>query len=131
MSVKSGDVVLYSAFGRTLNALVLNSRSGEVSHLGKGGEPILTLAVVKQPAWDAPHKRPNPIQAATTVPEIEIVNDVVHASHEFDEDFLKKHGSSPAQIAAQRGHGEWREISSRQVQQQPRRFQSAEPAAAE
>ncbi len=32
---------------------------------------------------------------------------MVHASHEFDEKFLKKHGRSPAQIASQRRHGEW------------------------
>lgn len=110
--VQIGDVVLYSAFGRVLNALVLKLRVGEISHLGKNGEPLLTLAVIKQGGWtgNAPYKRPNPIQEATATPEIEIVHDVVHASHEFDEEFLRKHGRSTSDIASQRGHGEWSEV---------------------
>jgi len=103
------EVVLYSSQGATQVALVLSAREGEVSHLGKNGEPLLTLAVIKKPGPNAPHKRPTGLQAVVATPEIEIQHDVVHASHEFDAEFLKKHGSSPAQIASQRGHGEWTE----------------------
>jgi hypothetical protein len=101
-------VVLYSAQGRTQMALVLNSRDGEVSHLGANGEPLLTLAIVKQIPPNAPYKRPVGVQVVAT-PEVEIVHDVVHASHEFDEEFLKKNGDSLAQQLSQRGHGEWSE----------------------
>jgi len=98
-------VVLFSAFGRTVPALVLAARFGEVSHLGANNEPILTLAIVKQPAPNQPYKKP------VAVPEIEIQHDVVHFSHEFSDEFKKKHGDLPAQIASQRGHGEWREYT--------------------
>jgi hypothetical protein len=108
---KVPSVVLFCAFGRSVPALVLSSRSGEVSHLGANDEPLLTLAIVKQPAPDQGYKKPVGVQAAVAVPEIEIQHDVVHCSHEFDEEFKKKYGSTPAQIAAQRGHGEWREYT--------------------
>ncbi len=44
--VKVGDVVLYRAFGRTVNAIIKAIRRGEVSHLGKNGEPLLTLSFI-------------------------------------------------------------------------------------
>lgn len=110
MAKPLSEVVLYTAQGRTQAALVLSARVGEVSHLGKNGEALLTLAIVKQPAPNAPHKRPTGLQTAVAVPEIEILHDVVHTSHEFDAAFLERNGSTSAQIAAQRGHGEWTEL---------------------
>jgi hypothetical protein len=105
---KVGDVVLYRSLGRTVNALVMSSRLGEVSHLGKDGEPLLTLAVLKQLPPNAPHKRPTVLQASVAEPEIEIVRDVVHVSHEFSPEFKRDKGlQTPAQIASQRGPGEW------------------------
>lgn len=106
------EVVNYTSQGRTVKALVLSSRSGEVSHLGKDGEPLLTLAFVKQPAPNAPHKRPTVLQAALATPEIEIAHDVVHASHEFSDQFKEDKGLlTEAQIVAHRGHGEWSEAA--------------------
>jgi|HubBroStandDraft_4_1064222.scaffolds.fasta_scaffold03927_4 hypothetical protein len=105
------EVVNYTAQGRTVKALVLSARDGEVSHLGKSGEPLLTLAIKKQPAPNAPHKRATPLQDATSTPEIEIVHDVVHASHEFSAEFKEKKGiKTVAEIATHRGHGEWSEV---------------------
>lgn len=105
------EVVNYTALGRTVKALVLKARDGEVSHLGKNGEPLLTLALVKQPAPNAPHKRATPIQESTGTPEIEIVHDVVHASHEFSKQFKEARGlRTDADAAAHRGHGEWSEV---------------------
>lgn len=108
---KVGDVVTYTRQGRAVNALVINSRDGEVSHLGKNGEPLLTLAFVKFPAPNAPHKRPTVLQAAVSEPEIEIERDVVHVSHEFSAEFKKQKGiSTEALIATHRGQGEWSEV---------------------
>src|ERR1700722_1446873 len=90
------EVVNYTAQGRTVKALVLSAREGEVSHLGKNGEPLLTLAIKKLPAPNAPHKRPTPLQDLTITPEIEIVHDVVHASHEFSAEFKEKKGVNTA-----------------------------------
>ncbi len=105
------EVVLFTDGRGTRPALVLSSRVGEVSHLGKGGEPLLTLAVKKLPAPNADHKKPTPIQVATAVPEVEIFHDVVHASHEFSKEFKEKKGiRNDADVAAHRGHGEWREF---------------------
>lgn len=106
---KQGDVVIYTRGGRSVNALVLSSRDGEVSHLGANREPLLTLAFVKFPNPNPiVNKRPNPVQEATTVPEIEIEHDVVHASHEFSPEFKREKGlATPAQIASLRGHGAW------------------------
>lgn len=107
---KVPEVVTYSVLGRAVPALVLSSRIGEVSRLGANGEPYMTLAIVKQPAPNAPHKRPSILQNDTTTPEIEIVHDVVHASHKFSAAFKEKQGlRTPAQIADYRGHGEWSE----------------------
>jgi hypothetical protein len=111
------EVVNYTAQGRTVKALVLKARDGEVSHLGKNGEPLLTLAIVKQPAPNAPHKRPTPIQIETGTPEVEIVHDVVHASHEFSAEFKEKKGvKTVAEIASHRGHGEWSEVEAAPVE---------------
>src|SRR6267154_5748551 len=104
---RRGDVVVYSSLGRSQNALVLSTRFGEVSHQGKQGEPLLTLALIAEPAPNAPHKRPTVLQNDTSVPEIQIEHDVVHASHEFSADFKKDKGvTTAAQIASHRGHGE-------------------------
>lgn len=108
---KRGDVVVYSSLGRSQNALVLSARFGEVSHQGKQGEPLLTLALIAEPAPNAPHKRPTVLQGDTSVPEIQIEHDVVHASHEFSAEFKKDKGvTTAAQIASHRGHGEWTEV---------------------
>jgi hypothetical protein len=105
------EVVNYTAQGRTVKALVLKARDGEASHLGRNGEPLLTLAIVKQPGPNAPHKRPNVLQTAVSEPEIEILRDVVHASHTFSKEFREAKGlSTDAQIAAHRGVGEWIEV---------------------
>lgn len=110
-SLRLPEVVNYTSQGRTVKALVLSGREGEVSHLGKNGEPLLTLAFVKQPAPNAPHKRPTVLQAALATPEMQFEHDVVHASHEFSSDFKRDKGiQTEAQIAAHRGHGEWSEV---------------------
>lgn len=110
-SVKLGSVVLFSAFGRSVPAIVLALRSGELAHLGANDEPILTLALIDplRETGLAKDKSGNPIYPIGRIPNVFIEHDVVHESHEFDEEFKKKHGDSPAQIAAQRGHGEWTE----------------------
>lgn len=108
MSKQVPEVVLYIAGGVTVPALVLSSREGEVSHLGANGEPLLTLAIKKQPAPNAPHKRMTPVQIATTQPELEILHDVVHTSHTFSEDFKRAKGlRTRAEELSVRGHGEW------------------------
>jgi hypothetical protein len=110
MSKQVPEVVLYIAAGMTVPALVLSSREGEVSHLGANGEPLLTLAIKKQPAPNAPHKRMTPVQIATTQPELEILHDVVHTSHTFSEDFKRAKGlRTKNDELSVRGHGEWRE----------------------
>ena len=106
-------VVLYRAFGRELPALVLASRDGEVSHLGAEGEPLLTLAFI-DPAREiaiAPKKNTAVVLSELKTPQVFIEHDVVHASHEFSDDFKKLKGiRSEADVAAQRGHGEWEEM---------------------
>lgn len=103
-------VVIYTRQGVSVPALVLSSRDGEVSHLGENGEPLVTLAFVKFPNPNAPHKRPSVLQASVSEPEIEIERDVVHASHQFSDEYKQKKGlQTEAQIAADRGHGEWTE----------------------
>jgi hypothetical protein len=110
--VKVGSIVTFSAFGRKSAAIVLALRSGEVSHLGANQEPLLTLAMI-DPARETglgKDKNGEFIYPIGRFPNVFIEHDVVHASHEFDEEFLKKHGSSQAEILAQRGHGEWTEF---------------------
>lgn len=110
MSKSELQVVLFTVAGLSLPALVLSSREGEVSHLGKGGEPLLTLAVVKQPSPNAQPKRPQLLQADLATPEIEIVRDVVHASHEFSSQFKADKGIiTQGHVASHRGQGEWSE----------------------
>src|SRR5580700_5031686 len=95
------EVVLFTDGRGTRPALVLSSRVGEVSHLGEAGEPLLTLAVKKLPPPNAPHKKLEPIQVATAVPEVEIFHDVVHSSHEFSKEFREKKGiRNDADVAA-------------------------------
>lgn len=110
MSNEVPKVVKFSRSGVTVDALVLSARFGEVSHEGANGEPLLTLAIVKQPAPNAPHKRPTVLQASVAEPELEIVRDAVHASHEFSHEFKREKGlTTPALIATHRGDGEWAE----------------------
>ena len=106
-------VVLYRAFGRELPALVLASRDGEVSHLGSQGEPLLSLAFI-DPAREiaiAPKKNTAVVLSELKTPQVFIEHDVVHASHEFSEEFKKAKGiRSDADVAAQRGHGQWEQM---------------------
>jgi hypothetical protein len=66
------------------------------------------------------------------IPNVFIEHDVVHASHEFSDEFLGKHNltkesATPAQIAAHRGHGEWKEVELLEVTPAPE--VSEQPAA--
>jgi hypothetical protein len=111
-SIQVGSIVTYSAFGRKAAAIVLALRSGEVSHLGAHKEPMLTLALI-DPARETglgKDKDGEFIYPIGRFPNVFIEHDVVHASHEFDEEFTRKHGSTTAEILAQRGHGEWTEF---------------------
>jgi hypothetical protein len=102
---KAGDVVLYSAFGRTLKAIVLDARLGEVSHHGANGEPVLDLIFIDPARETAIEKK-----QIGWKPHIYTEYDVVHISHEFSVEFRKLKGlMTPAQIATARGQGEWRE----------------------
>lgn len=109
---KVGDVVRYSAFGRVLNAIVLAARTGETSHLGKGGEPLLTISFV-DPARESglsKDKEGNFFYPIGRLPQQFIEHDVVHASHEFSEEFKRDRNLKTANdIASLRGHGEWKE----------------------
>jgi hypothetical protein len=113
---KRGDVVLYSQGGRTYNALVLAAHAVNDSHLGKNGEPQLHLAVLFD---DVPGSRPQ----LGSIPEPTTVHDVVHASHEFNRDYMESHGlrktfeADPQKVTAEteirnrRGAGEWMEAT--------------------
>lgn len=101
-----GDVVLYSCAGQEHKAIVLHAHSGQVSHLGANGEPLLHLAFI------AP-ERESTIERAKYgyIPRVFTEFDVVHHSHAFTEQFKKDNGLlTPAQIAAVRGQGEWRAL---------------------
>lgn len=104
---KVGDVVLYSLQGRTHNAIVLGLNLGQPDHLGANGEPLLHLLFI------APERESEVSKTKIGyVPSSFIEYDVVHSSQEFSEQYKKNNGlSSPAQIAAARGQGEWREIA--------------------
>lgn len=103
---KQGDVVLYSAFGRTLQAIVLDARLGEVSHHGKNNEPVLDLIFIDPARETAIEKKQIGYK-----PHVYTEYDVVHHSHEFPVEFRKLKGLlTPAQIMAARGQGEWREV---------------------
>jgi hypothetical protein len=108
------DVVLFKAFGRVLPALVLAHRFGEVSHLGSHGEPLLTVAVVdpsRESGLDTDKNTGERIYPPGRIPQVFIEHDVVHVSHVFSDEFKRqKQIQSPADVAAQRGHGEWSEF---------------------
>lgn len=112
MSDKTPAIVLFKTFGRVIPALVLSSRI-EPSHLGLNEEPMLTIAFMDAARETGLKKDPQTgefVYPFGREPQIFIERDVVHESHEFDEEFLKQHGSSEAQVAAQRGNGEWSEF---------------------
>lgn len=101
-----GEVVRYSAYGRTVNALVIAVRHAEPSHAGKNGEPLVSVAFVDPDRESAIEKK-----QIGHMPKVWTEYDVVHASHEFSAEHKTKLGlTTPAQIAAQRGAGEWSEI---------------------
>lgn len=109
--VKVGDIVIYSLQGKTHNAIVLALNSGQVNHLGANGEPLLHLLFI------APERESEVSKTKIGyIPSSFIEYDVVHHSQEFSEQYKKDNGLvSPAQIAAARGQGEWREIVLREV----------------
>jgi hypothetical protein len=104
---KVGDIVLYRVQGKEYNALVFHARTGETSHLGAEGEPLLHLYFV------APDRDSTIVQNRLGyMPEIQKAIDVVHASHEFSEQYAKDHGlNSEAKLSQHRGEGEWEELS--------------------
>lgn len=113
---KRGDVVLYLQGGKTYNALVLAAHSLNDSHLGKNGEPTLHLSVLFDDL-------PNTTRQPGSLPEPTTVHDVVHASHEFSQQYMESHGlrkaakddvnrvAAEAEIRNRRGAGEWTEVS--------------------
>jgi hypothetical protein len=110
--VKVGDVVLYTALGRTLNALVLKV-TAVASHEGADGEPTLSLAFIDQEREaGAKANRVGPLQEKPGYfPTVYTEHDVVHLSHEFSDDYKRVKGlQTPAQIAAERGVGHWEEL---------------------
>jgi hypothetical protein len=104
---KRGDVVKYSAYGRTVNAIVLAAQYGEVSHHGKKGEPLLDLVFIDPDRESAIEKK-----QIGWFPKVWTEHSVVHQSHEFSVDYKRTKGlGSPSQITAHRGAGEWTEIA--------------------
>ncbi len=118
--VKAGDVVKYSIFGRTLNAIVLSTRSGEVSHLGADGEPLVALAFIdpdRETGLSRNKETGEAIWPAGRIPQVFLEHDVVHASHEFSQEFKAAKGiRTPADIASVRGHGEYTEFESEEAE---------------
>ncbi len=120
--VTRGDVVLYSQGGKTYNAIVLATVNLNDSHLGDNDEPQLHLSVLFDEPIDSNTGKPK-VKPAWNIPEPTTVHDVVHASHEFDADYMESHGlkvvrendpnkaSAEAEIRNRRGAGEWREVS--------------------
>ena len=108
-----GEVVRYSAYGRTVNALVIAVRHAEPSHAGKNGEPLVSVAFVDPDRESAIEKK-----QIGHMPKVWTEYDVVHASHEFSAEHKTKLGlTTPAQIAAARGPGEWSETTVSNVPQ--------------
>lgn len=104
--VKVGDVVRYSIQAKSYNAIVLFQHSGQPDHLGTDDEPLVHLAFIAPDRESAVAK-----SKPGYIPQVFVEYDVVHASHEFSEDYCVKHGlMSPAQIAQARGNGEWDEL---------------------
>lgn len=101
-----GDAVFYGVQNRMVFALVLAVRDSEVSHNGKNGEPVLTVAFV-----DPTRESEIAKNKIGYLPQVFIEYDVVHSSHEFSREFrLAKGIQTPAQVASHRGQGEWTEI---------------------
>jgi hypothetical protein len=106
--MQAGEVVAYTAYGRTVNAIVLAARVAETGHQGASGEPLVSIAFIDPERESAIAKR-----QIGWFPQIYVEYDVVHASHEFSAEYKRVHGlTTPAQIAAKRGVGEWTEIIS-------------------
>jgi hypothetical protein len=103
---KVGDVVRYSIQGKSYNALVLHAHSGQVDSLGEDDEPLVHLAFV------APERESVSARAKLGyIPQLFIEYDVVHASHEFSDQFKRENNlQTPAQIATKRGAGEWEDF---------------------
>ncbi len=112
--MKIGDAVLYTAFGRTLKAIVFGIHEGDVSRAGADNEPILDLFYVDV-------ERESEIARKKIGWEPSVIKDygVVHASHEFSDAYRRAHGlQSPHQIATHRGQGEWIEAPDTEALQQ-------------
>jgi hypothetical protein len=106
MPPEVGDVVSYSVHGKTYNALVLHAHAGQVDYLGKDGQPLVHLAFLA-PDRESPIARSRP----GYIPQVFVEYDVVHASHEFSDEFKRANAlQTEAQIATKRGMGEWKEI---------------------
>lgn len=104
---KMGDVVKFSAYSRTVNAIVLAAHYGEVSHHGKSGEPLLDLIYIDPDRESAIEKK-----QMGWHPRVFTEFSVVHHSHEFAADYKQAKGiATVAQLVAQRGAGEWQEIA--------------------
>jgi hypothetical protein len=116
MSVKFGDVVIYSEGGKEYNALVKGERAGNFTyrdggaaitadHKGKNGEPLLTLVFVKQ-RLDV-HGQPLPLHGTGQSSELTQERvDVAHESHEYTT-AQQKHLEKKSYDG-----GRWREIPS-------------------
>lgn len=116
-----GDAVIYIQGGRDYNALVLAAHSLNDSHLGEDGQPQLHLAVVFDEPMDTNTRKPKAVPLGA-IPQTTTVHDVVHASHEFSDEYMKSHFlrevkpgdphfvSAKAEILSRRGTGEWREV---------------------
>ena len=109
--MKRGEPVVVMYLGRKMTGLVLAVRDNLPSHLGEDGEPLLTVALIdpERETGLTRDKDGNVVYPFGRIPQVFTEIDVVHESHEFDAEFLKANGSSTAQIASQRGHGEWSE----------------------
>lgn len=104
---KMGDVVKFSAYSRTVNAIVLAAHYGEVSHHGKSGEPLLDLIYIDPDRESAIEKK-----QMGWHPRVFTEFSVVHHSHEFAASYKQAKGiATLAQVTAQRGAGEWQEVA--------------------
>ena len=103
--VELGDIVRYSAFGRSVNAIVMGVYSGDLSHQGASGEPLLDLLYIDPRRESAIEKK-----QIGWHPRQFVEYSVVHGSHQFSAEYKRdKAITTPAQLAAQRGQGEWSE----------------------
>lgn len=106
-----GEVVKYTEFGRSYNAIVIGQRELE-HHTGEDNEPLLNLVIVRPVSLDqcqicgcreAQHGKPapanlhvckeftapDPIVAINPLDYVRTVGDVPHESHAFNEEQLK------------------------------------------